>query len=462
MVAASLILIGCTVAPIHRVSSTAPDEGAAVAPKQIEVTEIASQTPPYAIFASHRQMIVPNARGIFVVYSDSNTDGPNADQAHSVNFTWVLQRSVDGGHTFSTVYRSPSICGKAPSLETDEDDNIYIFSPRDLRCDGVKALGSLVWMKFLAADNYKNPATVSYRNDTGAGKSSTLYDRSRHQFYFLGYGPTPFMVLNMNGGLIRQYPLFKSVNEANVQYPHMQMDGSRLYVAVGTDTSVCPASYLNPDGTCAASKPWRHGISFIYSDDGGITWSAPGHDNLSLPIDPDNNGPTAQAELAPYANDPCSWLQSFLPRNGKIHFMFQAGQKKHQLYDRFNIAPFAIDLRLDNDFKGRNFNLFGFDGFFTRSELPNSPLYAVSTDQTKYNADYKAPMFILRSRDNGATWEDFVSTLESYAAYYVVGPRIFRSQDRIMGMFSGPTKRTQNGWSIYFFHVTAERRKTAL
>jgi len=142
--------------------------------------------------------------------------------------------------------------------------------------------------------------------------------------------------------------------------------------------------------------------------------------------------------------------------------MFQAGQKKHQLYDRFNIAPFAIDLRLDNDFKGRNFNLFGFDGFFTRSELPNSPLYAVSTDQTKYNADYKAPMFILRSRDNGATWEDFVSTLESYAAYYVVGPRIFRSQDRIMGMFSGPTKRTQNGWSIYFFHVTAERRKTAL
>src|SRR5260221_4046566 len=258
MVAASLILIGCTVAPIHRVSSTAPDEGAAVARQQIEVTEIASQTTPYAIFASHRQMIVPNARGIFVVYSDSNTDGPNADQAHSVNFTWVLQRSVDGGHTFSTVYRSPSICGKAPSLETDEDDNIYIFSPRDLRCDGVKALGSLVWMKFLAADNYKNPATVSYRNDTGAGKSSTLYDRSRHQFYFLGYGPTPFMVLNMNGGLIRQYPLFKSVNEANVQYPHMQMDGSRLYVAVGTGTFLCPASQFKPDGTCAASKPWRH------------------------------------------------------------------------------------------------------------------------------------------------------------------------------------------------------------
>ena len=91
----------------------------------------------------------------------------------------------------------------------------------------------------------------------------------------------------------------------------------------------------------------------------------------------------------------------------------------------------------------------------TRSELPDAPFYAISTDQTNYDVDRKAPMFVLRSRDNGVTWEDFAASAASYRAYYVVGPRTFRAADGIIGMFSRRTSSSQNGWSIYYFHAPA-------
>jgi hypothetical protein len=429
----------------------------------VELTLLDPHVPNFATFSSDVPHVAVNGHGIFVVYLFHEQSGALASNWGKVN-SWMLRRSTDGGATFTTLFTAPPRYGKAPEIESDGDDNIYLFdghfAPPAVDPHGF----DLVMYKFTPADAYRKARTWTYANEA-AGKFNALYDSARRQFYYVGFGHTPLLVIGTDGRIVRRLDLFRNGRIAGVQYPLLAMDGARLYVAWTT----------TPFGDCGGGPthwhcalPVYYTIHFIYSDDGGASWRAPGGGALTTPIVSDIEGPAPSVVPKAYLGKQSAWLAGFTALHGVVHFMFQLQPSQNEIYEAFTVSPFARVHYSENvfgpparpgGFGGGGYNAFGFDGFLTRDAAGD--IYAVTQDASKQSGApaHAMPLIVLTSRDNGATWADVAHRMSSFAGdAFFSGPRMVSPRYGIVGVFTGSAAGSwaPNAHEVFFFRVPAD------
>ena len=106
---------------------------------RVMLTLVDSAATGYATFQSHNQKVVSNENGIFMTHLRSHNENYTAQQ-------WRLSQSVDGGHSFTTIYEAIHAT-YPPVLETDENNNLFL-----VRTDFED--GNAYFYQFLAEENY--------------------------------------------------------------------------------------------------------------------------------------------------------------------------------------------------------------------------------------------------------------------------------------------------------------------
>ena len=350
-----------------------------------------------ATFQSHNQKVVANAYGIFMTHThkvqccdslNSCVDSPPATCPDAnVLSTWRLSRSVDGGVTFTTVYEGRH--GTAPpALETDSQGNIYL-SHTDYFQNGQNAYV----MRFLASNNFQNPATATLTGPWNA-KFAMEIDEARGQLYFFGWGGKFYRVRLSDLAILAGYQLTQDGTNANMHYPNLYLDDyGHLYLA-WTTVRINPAL----DGQCGNTDPYWS-IHFMRSLDGGVTWAKPNGPTLTLPIVADENGPTEEITL-PVERCVNTWLSTFLVKGDKVHFVYQAaGPIPIEHYVRYDLATSHIDRNLA-PFEGDGVPIKNLDGVCSTRRSIKEIFCVSKTD----NLNTNSRIVVLKSEDNGLTW----------------------------------------------------------
>lgn len=369
---------------------------------EFSFTRLSSAAPGYATAQSHNQLIVSNSKGIFLAYLDSYQQ----DEV-SRNF-WTLLRSVDDGKTFSVLHRAHGV--SAPTVETDEEDNIYVFAP-GLADPADPSKGQLKFYKFTSSSDFRNPLTSTIPLDKYVDRFTAIYDRARRQFYFFPYLDVPFLTLDMTGKVVASVRLFTTGPNALLEYPHMAMDGGRLFLAWTTATPV---------------KPWRYySIHAMVSDDGGRTWTSPATGRLELPIASDDTGP-----IPPIGRE--AWLANFKAADGVLHYMYLSGTR--EVYRRVpgDVADPGVTAEA---WQAGGLGIHSVDGFFTVHRKTGA-IYAVGTDYRQSNAEGFSPIVVLRSNDNGKSWHAHAKSPALYHPYAVGGTRYSWDDGGLIGIFT--------------------------
>jgi hypothetical protein len=367
-------------------------EGPSVVTTTVDPDAVAGAT-----FQSHNQKVVANAYGIFMTHNhkqqccdslNSCVDSPPATCPDAnILLTWRLSRSVDGGATFTTVYEGRH--GTAPpAIETDSQGNIYL-AHTDYFQNGQNAYV----MRFLASNNFQNPATATLTGPWNA-KIAMEIDEARGQLYFFGWGGKFYRVRLSDLAILAGYQLTQDGTNANMHYPHLYLDDNgHLYVA-WTTVRINPA--LNSQ--CGNTDPYWS-IHFMRSLDGGVTWVKPNGQSLVPPIIADETGPTD--EITP-ADERCvnTWLSTFLVKGDKVHFVYEAqGSIPKEHYVRYDLATAHIDRNVV-PFEGDGVPIKNLDGVCsTRRSIKE--IFCVSKSN---NMNSDSRIVVLKSEDNGLTW----------------------------------------------------------
>jgi len=346
----------------------------------IEVATVPGRKVP---FQSHNQKVVRNAHGIFATRGDR--DNPH----------FWLNRSTDGGRTFTTVYEE-NYGVSPPTLETDEADNLYLIFPTN---DSTRTR----FMKF-APGNYSSPvADKTTTASSSGGKFASCYDRSRGLLYHAtqrGY----FLVFDKSGNLTKSKSVWTSGGTAGPSYPHLFVDeGGTIHYAMTTADS--------------DSMPYQT-IRYVKSTDGGNNWKAMNGTGLSIPTSCASNGPSTMINLADEV-DLNTWLGHMHVKNGKVHFQYNTRgvSPLRQHYMRFNAATGVreIDSYTDwgNQWGNPPIQSEEGDGLFASDpDDPDGPLFAVG----RYaESAYRKRLVGLVSHDNGSTWQNCAITPASGA-----------------------------------------------
>jgi len=414
----------------------------------IQFTQISTTSPLYATFQSHNQKVVENSFGIFMTYLDTEYTGQYGANWGNLHL-WKLLRSVDGGKTFKTVFQSTNYT-KAPTLETDEYGNLYLFASNYF--PGASGGGSTVLYRFLSANNFTSPATTTVMN-AAAGKFSAFYDKTRKQIYYFtfnGAGPD-FYVFDTNGKLIRSMALIINGPNAVLQYPHLSMDNSGQLFAGWTSSAVL---------TISPRLYWD--IHFMVSNDGGLTWTKGDGTPLALPVIADDTG-AADEIILPDEFNVHTWLSNMIYRGGALHFMYEAqfnypNAREH--YVRYDLTKKKIDLNTYPVWAGEKLGIQSSDGFFTSDPLnSNALLYAISTD--RYTTAGANRISVLASDDNGQTWFDYAISAPFIHLYAIGGSRTTGASNYIFGSFTNLVNYAKqisppNSSEVWFFKVKAQ------
>ncbi len=219
----------------------------------------------YGTFGSHNQKVVSNSHGIFITYLHSDYTAGGSD-----NSVWRLARSTDGGQSFQTIYQESSPNSKAPTLETDENDNLYLISEAG---GGSWGSSPSIFHRFDASANYQNPL-ITRPVPVSAGKFASVYDPQRKVIYSMTWnnnGRPDFFVISLNGTLLKQVQLWSSSTTVEAHYPqlHLAPDGTLFAAWTNTDLTAPGQDYYD--------------VHFIASPDGGNTWIGPSG-TLNLPF----------------------------------------------------------------------------------------------------------------------------------------------------------------------------------
>jgi hypothetical protein len=206
--------------------------------------------------------------------------------------------------------------------------------------------------------------------------------------------------------------LLKAGQHALMQYPLLDLDdGGTLHLAW---TTSLPDRYLYWD------------IHYAKSSDGGETWRKMDESPLELPIVADNSGPSDRISLDGEF-DVHTWLSSFLVREGKVHFLYQAQKNPaEQLYVRYDAKTGRREHDLTPRFKGETIEINGLDGFFATS---STALYCVG-----HTPDGR--IGCLSSKDNGRTWSDHAISGKIERLYALGGCRDVTAGGFIIGSFT--------------------------
>ncbi|MBM4089893.1 MAG: hypothetical protein FJ276_10795 [Planctomycetes bacterium] len=392
----------------------------------IELTLLDAHATGYGTFQSHNQKVVANRRGIFTSHIRTRNEAYSAQQ-------WRLSWSRDGGKTFTTLYEATHATNP-PALETDADDNLYLVRP-DF------ADGNSYLYRFLSVNDYRDPAITTIPASMH-GKFCLRLDPPRTQLYFLSANNT-FAVVGTDGVRRRSLQLLQQGPHAALQYPQLDLDtDGTLYAAWTTQKH---GVYLYWDIHCMKSR------------DGGATWETlTGQPLTGQPLTPpivaDDTGPTDRITLDDEF-DVHTWLSSFMAKDGKLHFLYQAQTQPmaRQHYVRYDIPTGKKDLDTQPRFGGQTISINRLDGFFAADRgKPGTPLYCVASDLT-----HSKQLACVVSRDNGGTWHDHArSTAESDVMYAIGGCRDLTRDGFILGTFTdAPSGGNSANVPVQFFRV---------
>ena len=439
----------------------------------ISLSLIDENVPGYATFAGFQNHVIENQYGIFVAYIRRATTWDQ--EGNPLTYWWRLARSVDGGLTFTTVYEEGYKNTRAPVLEDDGYGNIILIRP-DF------STGQIYFYKFNASNNFHVPVLFKQISGIPAqGKFVAYFDLYRRQIYYLtnnenGNKEARFAVLSENGDVLKNYSLSNYYGLANysltsagclayLEYPQIQMDGPTIYVSWTTQKYDDPEQTEQTEQTTTTRL--YSSIHFIKSLDGGITWEKIDGTKLSLPITPDVYGP-ADNLLGYNMTNWHRWLTHFLPYLGYIHFAEQDGEGSQLNYIRFNINSNIKDVNTNVNYYTQSTNhwsgssvILDTGGFFIPSNYETNTLYYVGMDWQTTDPDtsqHQGPVGILRSKDNGQTWQDYARSVNEgpggvniLRPYSFIGPRHVTSDASIIGFFTDATDA--NNLKVYFFKV---------
>ena len=373
--------------------------------------------PHQPIFTSHNQKVVENDNGIFCTFNGI-----------------VMDRSTNGGQTFTEVYNSGNTNTlKAPTIETDENNNIYLIYPDP---SGTATR----FQKFTAANGYTSPTiNKTFSQATSDSKFSSFYDQGRQRLYHAtqhGY----FFIFDTSGNFIRGQQLFNTGSTGvGPSYPHLFVDASGVihYAMTMVDSQ--------------AAHPYV-GIRYLKSTDGGTNWMTMSNTPVSVPTTSDASGPATTINLSGEEQYQI-WLANMHVKNGKVHFFYRmetnlwnytnAGSPpliaERQHYMRFDAATGVREIDSGSDFSGgvwqgdtltvnSTYGCFASDPTNT-----NSPLFAMFCNG---NNNPRTAAAIV-SYDNGSTWHDAAISPDESLVADVGGARFSPRYGHVIGTFSG-------------------------
>jgi len=386
----------------------------------IELTCVDNEAIGYATFQSHNQKVVSNQHGIFVTHLRTR------NQAYTAQ-TWRLSRSTDGGQRFSTIHEETHATNP-PVIESDGEGNVYLvrvdFSDRNAYL-----------YRFLAERQFREPL-ITLIPGAAAGKYAMTLDERRRQLYFFAHNNT-FHVIGLDGQVQRSTQLLRAGPNAVLQYPLLSLDrDGSLHAAWTTQKH---GKYLYWD------------IHHMLSPDAGRSWNHVDGAKLTPPVVADDQGHSLRITLDD-EYEYHTWLSSFVVKDGKIHFFYQAQtDPPREHYVRYDIGTGERDQHCQPEFGGTSIKLRGLDGLFaTRPAEAGSPLYVVGNDSGR--------VACLVSHDNGATWQDHARTEKVFSLYSIGGCREILDDGAIIGTFTdqaGSNLTPDRKSKVYFFRISA-------
>ena len=403
----------------------------------IGVALVDSNAIGYATFQSHNQKVVSNTNGLFATYN-------RQANANYTSETWRLVRSVDDGATFTTVYEGTDTI-HPPDLETDLEGNLYAS-----RTD--RATGNAYLYRF-AVTNYAAEPRITPITNGISSYTRLLYEPAEDQFiHWVGTKGLydTFHVMRRDGSLVAGYQLFSQGPGQNawMAYPHLSRDpGSGVLYA--SYTTAFFGHYLYWDIHCMATE------------DSGRTWRKLDGTPLSLPLVPDNTGPTDRVTLDDEF-DFHTWLSSSLAKDDKLHFVYWAeSNPQKQRYVRLNARTGVREVDVPRLFQRTNDTVMALDGFFaSRAALPHATLYFVSSIENETR------LACMASDDDGQSWYLYARSEQTFArqkwhgTYAIGGTPELTAEGRIVGTFTHLHTNADSFYepdsgSVYFLRIQA-------
>ena len=259
----------------------------------ISITTVDREVTGFGTFQSHNQKVVSTPHGIFMTYAKTPFD----------RAVWRLVRSVDGGHTFETIWEAVHQT-HPPALEAAADGTLYMAH------GDATSLASYVYRLSPATSFALEPfATI---NAGYAQKFSLLLDEARGRIHYAAYlGPhIRFTTFDLEGTVTADYMLTGGETVSSPSYPRMVLNDGTLYVAWSSDRTVGGDTYYRS-------------IHVVRSPDGGLTWENLAGAALIPPFAGDERGDTTEVTL-PSERACVTWLTGFAVTHGKGHFFYLA------------------------------------------------------------------------------------------------------------------------------------------
>jgi hypothetical protein len=390
----------------------------------IEIIALDEDVSDYATFQSHNQKVVQNGRGIFLTYLKS-TDRNDKSR-------WKLLWSKDQGKTFHELYESEGFT-KAPCVETDELDNIYVMNS-----DWVET--KTYFYKFLAEDEYRTHIATVLENVSG-GKYAMGYDKCRKLiYYFLHDGD--FVILNGEGALVRREKIVRHTLSNVLQYPHVYVE---------------PCGHIHAAWTTQrrnTAKIHYWSLHHMVSTDGGLTWKRLTGEAIQQPVSCDESGESDLITPKEELNESTSrWLNNFIVANNRLHFAYIV--RPHPPAVGISLHRYvSIDLKSSERSPVRDWELStdALSGFFVSSPVDQScPLYYVSFSEKDLTC--------LVSDDNGRNWRVYArgpKEVKFGAPYAIGGFREVTTDGYIIGTFTDirpPVEAKSQKPILYFFKI---------
>jgi len=383
----------------------------------IEITTIDPTVHSYATFGSYNQHVVQNQNGIFLTYKKTQVD-------EAGNGLWRIYISRDGGKSFGSIGEA-SNSNKPPVLETDSAGNIYLATGYD----------SSMLCVYQPSNNYSNPKCVSIP-ESPSGKFALYYDAKRSQLYYFSHS-AHFSIFDTNLNLKAHYQFGVAMDTPSLhaywQYPLLTMDENGNLYAAWTTQKVDQYLY------------WS--IHTAVSPDGGYSWTKLNKSPLSLPITPDETGPTDRITLDDEFSSH-TWLKNLLAKNGKLYFPYITQSSKPRYhFTRYDLSTGNKDQ--DIPWNGETLDLSELHGFCaSKASDPNFPIYCASRG-------LNGNLNITVTYDQGATWHDYATGKDPTDTniWSVSGYREITSDNYLIGTYTNQNNANVNQSSARFFRV---------
>jgi hypothetical protein len=363
--------------------------------------------------------------------------------ASTDNSVWRLARSTDGGKTFTTIYTGKGLNTKTPPIETDANDNVYAFAP-DVSGGSWGSTPTTLYT-FSPSNNYGTP-TITTNIAASAGKVTTAFDTTRQLLYYATWsnaGKSNLFAVRLDGSIAWSKQIYAYNNTYFAHYPQLSVgpDGTLYFGWTVTDLTASGQDYYD--------------AHFIYSSDGGTTWTGKNGTISAFPIDPGPNGPgwevVDSSDIAAVGTTQVNWLSNMVYNGGHLSFVYDKDFGVKEVYKRFNLTTHAYDAEVGPKLHGETISMNAAHGFFAQNATGNGRLF--------YTSDAaNGAVGIVYSDDHGTTWHDYVhsagiTTASENAITFLGGARTVMSDGSIIGSFT-LTSGDGSPADVYFFRAT--------